>query len=220
MGLVVVFRDISEKRAAEERERALSQEIAHRNKNMLAIIQIIVSRSLAEKQTPEEARRTIVQRLQAIAKSQAAMEMGGFVGASMDEITRLEFEGFSGRIETAGPEVLLNSQAAQTFAMILHELATNAMKYGALSSPAGWVSVAWFVEPDDADAQFRFRWVERGGPPVKPPARYGFGSVLIEKIIAQDFGARPSMDFAPEGLRCEIDVALSALAPDRAGTNS
>lgn len=211
MGLVVVFRDISERRAAQERERALANEIAHRNKNMLAIIQTIVSRSLAEKRTPTEARGAIIQRLQAIAKSQSALESGGFVGASLHEIARLEFEVFSGRIDATGPEVLLNPQAAQTFAMLLHELGTNAMKYGALPSPSGRVSVEWSVEGTDADAQFRFCWIERGGPPVAPRTGLGFGSVLIEKIVAQDFGARPRIEFARAGLHYEINILPKSL---------
>lgn len=215
-GLVVVFRDITDRQAAQERERALANEIAHRNKNLLAIIQTIVSRSLAEKRTAAEARGAIMQRLQAIAKSQSALESGGFVGASLDEITRLEFEALSGRIEAVGPKVLLNPQAAQTFAMLLHELGTNAMKYGALSSPDGRVSVEWSVEGADADAQFRFRWIERGGPPVAPRTRLGFGSALIEKIVAQDFGTKPEISFAREGLHYEIDVALSVIAPEAA----
>jgi len=213
-GLVVVFRDISERKRIEERERTLALEMAHRNKNLLAIIQTIVSRSLAEKRTPDEARSAIMQRLQAIAKSQTAIESSGFVGASLEEIARLEFEAFSGRIEAKGPEVLLNPRAAQTFSMVLHELATNAMKYGALSSPAGRVSVAWSVEPNAADAQFQFRWLERGGPPVSPPTHKGFGSILIEKLMTQDFRARARVDFARDGLRYEIDVPLSALAPE------
>jgi len=220
VGLVVVFRDITERKRIEARERTLAHEIAHRNKNLLAVVQTIVSRSLAEKRTPEEARSAIMQRLQAISKSQTAIESGGFIGATLEEITRLEFEAFSGRIEAKGPEVFLNPRAAQTFSMLLHELATNAIKYGALSSPAGKVSVAWSVEPDDGDAQFRFRWLEHGGPPVTPPTRKGFGSILIEKLMAQDLGATARVDFARDGLRYEIDVALSALAPGDKHKNS
>lgn len=214
VGLVVIFRDATEKKRAEERERALAKEISHRNKNILTIVQTIVSRSLAEKPTPAEARRAIMQRLQAIAKSQTALESGGFVAASLEEITRLEFEPFSGRIDAAGPEVLLNPLAAQTFAMLLHELVTNAVKYGALSTPQGKVTAQWSVESGEKHAQFRFRWSERGGPPVTPPDRKGFGSILIDKIVAQDFGARAKTDFAPEGLNYEMGVELSALAPD------
>lgn len=218
VGVVVVFRDVTERRAAQERERALAKEIAHRNRNLLGIIQTIVSRTLAEKQSPAEAREAIMQRLQAIAKSQTALESGGFSGASLKEITRLEFAAVAGRIEAVGPEVLLNPRAAQTFSMLLHELGTNSMKYGALSSPAGKVKVEWSVEPANSGGQFRLQWVERGGPPVTPPAHEGFGSVLIDRIVAQDFGARPRVDFAPEGLRYEIEVPVSALAPEAIGT--
>lgn len=220
VGLVVVFRDVTERRRAQERELALAKEIAHRNKNLLTIIQTVVSRSLAETATPAEVQGKITQRLQAIAKSQIALEAGGFVGASLEQVARLEFEAFSGRIEAGGPEILLNPHAAQTFAMLLHELATNAMKYGALSTPAGMVTVEWSVEPANSGDELRLQWLEQGGPAVAHPARKGFGTVLINRIVAHDFGARPRVDFAPDGLRYELKVPVSALAPDESDMKS
>jgi two-component sensor histidine kinase len=91
----------------------------------------------------------------------------------------------------------------------VHELATNAAKYGALSLPErGQVDIHWSIEGAAKDARFKFRWQERDGPPVTPPTRQGFGSVLIEKVAAQDFGAEPTIRFAPEGVSYEIDAPL------------
>jgi two-component sensor histidine kinase len=135
----------------------------------------------------------------------------GFEYASLTEIIRLEIEGFSDRVNADGPDIMLNPKTAQTFALLVHELATNATKYGALSRPAGRVSIQWKVERTGEEAEFRFRWQEYDGPPVKPPTREGFGRVLLEKVVAQDFGTKPKVSFAPEGLSYEIHAPLSAV---------
>jgi two-component sensor histidine kinase len=138
---------------------------------------------------------------------------GVFEGAPVAEIVRLECEAFSDRVKTAGPKVMLNSRAAQTFALIVHELATNATKHGALSKPGGSVAIGWFIEgTSTAEAKFKFQWLERGGPPVAPPSRKGFGRLLIEKAAAQEFSAPPKTSFAPEGLSYEFDAPLSVVA--------
>jgi two-component sensor histidine kinase len=107
---------------------------------------------------------------------------------------------------------MLNSRAAQTFALLVHELATNATKHGALSTPEGRIAINWSVERDGAETKLRFRWTERDGPCVTKPARQGFGRVLIEKAVAQEFGAEPKVSFEPEGLTYELEAPLSAIA--------
>jgi two-component sensor histidine kinase len=105
------------------------------------------------------------------------------------EIIRLEFEGFSDRVTAVGPDVMLNSRVAQTFALLLHELAT---KYGALSlQDKGSVDINWSIDGKAEEARFKFKWQERDGPPVVVPTRMGFGSLLLEKLASQDFGAHP-----------------------------
>ena len=107
---------------------------------------------------------------------------------------------------------MLNSRAAQTFALLLHELATNASKYGALSqADKGRVDIHWSIEGKAEEARFQFRWQERDGPPVVFPARQGFGSVLLEKLASQDFGAQPKITFAPDGLSYSIDAFLPTM---------
>jgi len=204
--------DITERKLAEQRQQFLMNELAHRGKNLLAVIQSIAFRSLSGTRPLAEARDVLIQRLHALARSQSALITEGFEGAPVAEIIRLEFEGFSDRVKAVGPDVMLNPRVAQTFALLMHELATNATKYGALSRPDGQVAIHWSIEGAVAEARFKFQWQERDGPPVVPPTHQGFGRILLEKAAAQDFGAPPKIRFAPEGLSYEIDAPLSVLA--------
>jgi two-component sensor histidine kinase len=179
-----------------------------------------VARSLTGTKPLAEERNTLTRRLQALARSQSALMSKGFQGAPVAEIIRLEFEGFSDRIMAVGPDVMLNSGAAQTFALLLHELATNATKYGALLQPdKGQVDIHWSTEGEAEEARFRFEWQERDGPPVVVPTRKGFGSILLEKLASQDFGAQPKITFAPHGLSYSIDASLPILTAGTVRTN-
>jgi two-component sensor histidine kinase len=144
----------------------------------------------------------------------------GFQGALLSEIVRLEFEAFSDRVMVEGPDVMLNSRAAQTFALLLHELATNATKYGALSLPdKGQVYIHWSIDGVAAEARFKFQWQERDGPPVVVPTRTGFGSLLLERLASEDFGAHPKITFAPGGLSYSIDASLLTMTAGNERTN-
>jgi PAS domain S-box-containing protein len=211
-GAITCAYDITERKQAEEHQRFLMGELAHRGGNLLAVIQSIVSRSLAGTKPLAEERNALMRRLQALARSQSALMSKGFQGAPVAEIVRLEFEAFSDRVNAAGPDVMLSSKAAQTFALLLHELATNAAKYGGLSqADKGQVDVRWSIEGSDEEARFKFRWQESGGPPVVVPTRKGFGSLLLEKLASQDFGAQPEIEFSPNGLLYSIDASLSTM---------
>ncbi|HET6534883.1 MAG TPA: PAS domain S-box protein [Sphingomicrobium sp.] len=217
------IRDITERkraeevlRASEERQRFLMAELAHRGGNLLAVVQAIVSRSLTGTRPLAEEREALSRRLQALARTQSALTSEGF-GAPVAEIIGLEFEAFSSRVMASGPDVTLSSRAAQTFALLVHELATNAAKYGALSLPEkGQVDIHWSVEGAGKEARFKFKWLERGGPPVIPPTHKGFGSALIEKVAGQDFGTKPKIRFAPEGVTYEIDAPLLVMTTPEA----
>ena len=212
--------DITERKQVEEHQRFLMGELAHRGGNLLAVIQSIVSRSLAGTKPLAEERNTLIRRLQALARSQSALMSKGFQGALLSEIVRMEFEAFSDRVMARGPDVMLNSRAAQTFALLLHELATNAAKYGALSLPdKGQVYIHWSIDGEDGEARFKFQWQERDGPPVVVPTRKGFGSMLLEKLASQDFGARPKITFAPGGLSYSIDASLPNMTAGNERTN-
>jgi PAS domain S-box-containing protein len=204
--------DITNEREAEERQRLLIGELAHRGGNLLAVIQSIATRSLSGTRPLAEERETLMRRIQALARTQSVLMNEGF-GTPVADIIRLEFEAFSNRVIAVGPNVMLNSRTAQTFALLVHELATNATKYGALSLPKkGQIDIHWLIEGAGEEARFKFQWQERDGPPVVPPTRQGFGSLLFEKVAAQDFGVPPKIRFAPEGLSYEIDAPLSVVA--------
>jgi two-component sensor histidine kinase len=209
--LVGVNIDITERKQAEDRERLLANELAHRTKNLLAVVQAIVSRSLSGTRSLAEARDVLIKRIHALAGSQTALAHGGTEGAPLAEIVSLELQGFSDRVTATGPVVSLKARAAETFALLLHELATNATKYGALSRPGGRVAIDWTIVNSGTDARFRFQWQERGGPLVSPPTRKGFGRTLIEIVAAQAFSTEPKMSFAPEGLTYDIDAPLVAV---------
>jgi two-component sensor histidine kinase len=219
-GAINCFYDITGRRKTEERQRVLMGELAHRGQNLLAVIQSIVAHSLRGKRPLAEERAALAQRIQALARSQSALMTGGFDGAPLAEIVRLELAGFSDRVTALGPPLILNRRVAQTFSLIVHELATNAIKHGALSSPEGQVAIAWSISDAGADARLRFHWREIGGPPVTAPVRRGFGTTLLEKAAASDFQAVPKILFAPEGLKYEIDTALSVMVQSRLATSS
>jgi two-component sensor histidine kinase len=209
-GAINSFYDITDRKKIEERQQLVTNELAHRGNNLLAVIQAIASRSLSCAPSLAEGREVLMRRLQALARSQSLLLAENFEGAPITEIIRLEFEAFSNRVQTAGPEIILNPKAAQTFALLVHELATNATKHGALSLPIGKVRVRWSVGAG-AKARFKFQWQERDGPRVVPPTHQGFGRIVLEKAAAQDFGAPPKIKFMPDGLSYEIDAPLSAV---------
>ncbi len=134
----------------------------------------------------------------------------------MKDVVGKAIEGFGSRVSADGPEVFLNPNAAQGFALILHELMTNATKHGALKADQGHVSVRWsfgaaVADAAVADAAVVFQWQERGGPPVKPPQRKGFGSVLLERAVGT--ADPPRFDYAPEGFTYEVRASLAQQRP-------
>jgi two-component sensor histidine kinase len=135
---------------------------------------------------------------------------GTLEGLSLATILNQQFASLPERVHISGCNVSLSPQAAHQFALIIHELATNALKYGALSNLQGSIAIEGRIEPFNEDSRFIFRWKEHGGPPVSPPARKGFGSVILLES-AREFG-RVAMDFAQEGLIYELEVRLSAIA--------
>ena len=168
--------------------------------------------SLSGTRTLTEARDAFIHRLHALARSQALLINESFEGAPLAEIVRLEFESFSDRVKAVGPHVMLDPRVAQTFALVVHELFTNAIKHGALSRPEGQIAIQWTIEGVGSEAKFQFRWQELAGPPVVPPAQHGFGRILLEKAVEQEFGRPPMIRFAPEGLIYEINAPLSLVA--------
>ncbi len=215
-GAINSFYDITHRKVAEERQLLLSNEIAHRSKNLLAVVMSIISRTLTGSGSLAEARDTLSERIQALARWQPIYSITGFDGVPLGPTILDELEAFSNQVIVAGPEVTIAPKAAQTFSLLVHELATNASKYGALSQPAGQVNVSWSIEGHGKDALFKFKWLESKGPIVAVPTGKGFGRAVLERAVEAEFGGKPRISFDPEGVCYEIDLPLSSISAENA----
>jgi PAS domain S-box-containing protein len=204
VGASKIARDITEQQRAQEQIATLAREAEHRSKNLLATVQATVS--LSHSDTPEGLKQAIEGRILALAKVHSLFVETRWIGAELSTIARQELSPYFEKDETGirinGPQVLLEPNAAQVVAVTLHELATNAAKYGALSVPNGQISLEWLHE---ADGRLILRWTETGGPAVKPPKRQGFGTRIIERMIRQLKG-KARFDWHADGLACEITL--------------
>lgn len=187
-----------------ERHSLLARELQHRTKNLLAVIQAIASASLQD----SRGREAFFSRLHTLAAAQDLIINGAGRGALMKDVVGNALDSFGTRVFVDGPEVFLNPNAAQGFALIMHELATNAAKYGALTADCGTVSVSWSFDATCPEPALLFQSQERGGPPVLPPKRKGFGSVLLERAVATT-GNPPRFDYSREGFTYEVRAALA-----------
>jgi PAS domain S-box-containing protein len=216
VGLHAIARDVTERRQAEARQRLLVNELNHRVKNTLALIQGLALQSFKDGRDPADAREAFQQRLAALAAAHDLLTRESWEGATLDELVG-EAVGHLNtqepRIEASGPPVTLGPKAAVSLVMALHELATNAAKYGALSVPGGHVGVRWEVESD----RLVLDWRERGGPEVRAPERRGFGLRMIERALKADLAGGATMSFEPAGLVCRIEASLGMAGPDGSG---
>jgi PAS domain S-box-containing protein len=210
IGASKIARDITDRKSAEQRQKLLVGEIKHRIKNILATVQAIARQTLQG--APEEEREAFIARLMALANAQDLLTLERWNRAAVHEVVDRALKPFeaqhSARFLIKGPEdIWLDAQRASLLTMALHELATNAVKYGALSNGYGVVSLTW--EPaGEADAQaVRLTWRELGGPLVAPPERKGFGSFLIERAL-QGGGGKAKLDYNPNGLICSLEVPI------------
>jgi two-component sensor histidine kinase len=196
----------------DQHQRLLLSELNHRVKNVLAVVQAIAMRTLDGRRAMPEARNVFYARLGALARAHDVLNRTEWKGALIKDVVAAELAPFATRAQIGGPDLVLSEHWVQTFALVLHELATNAAKHGSLSSAVGQVAVSWSVSGSGGDAQFRFIWQESGGPAVVAPVRKGFGGAILERAIPADSGVRPKLEFAPAGLRYEIEVPLQSVA--------
>jgi PAS domain S-box-containing protein len=218
VGLIGASVDITERKRAEQHQKLLVRELNHRVKNTLATVQSIANQTLRSTAGDSAARAAFEARIVALAKAHSVLSRESWDGAAMQEIVAIALAPYraEAHIEIEGAPLRLMPKPALTMAMALHELATNAAKYGALSVPAGRVRIAWGAEARDGAARFHFRWAESGGPPVTPPRRSGFGTRLIERGVCLDFGGKAEIAYAPAGLVYTIEAALANVAGDAA----
>jgi PAS domain S-box-containing protein len=204
--------DITEAKVAEERRDLLINELNHRVKNTLATVQSIARQTLRNAATAADAQEAIESRLLALSRAHDVLTRENWEGADLYEIVRQAVAPYSSRgedrLHVSGLKVRLPPRTALSLAMMLQELATNAVKYGALSNATGEIRIAWETEPDEPAPRLHLRWEESGGPPVQTPTRRGFGTRLIERSLAQDLGGDVHIAFAPAGLVCIVAAPL------------
>jgi PAS domain S-box-containing protein len=207
-GAVNMLVDITERKVAEERQRLLSNEVDHRANNLLAVVQALVR--LADAPTVPELKRSLEGRIKALAHAHVLLAQSRWTGADLQHLVSEEIAPYMGgsapRVWQSGPVLTLEPAVAQSMAMILHELATNAAKHGALAG-AGRVMIDW--QQDDAE-RLVLRWTEMGGPPVAEPTPCGQGRRMIEKAAASLRG-RARFDWRPEGLMFELSAPVTLL---------
>jgi PAS domain S-box-containing protein len=213
IGASLIFRDISPQKRREDHIRFLMRELTHRSKNLLAVIQAMARQSLTGGITPEEFVKRFTERLAGLAGSHDLLSSVDWKGASLMDLIRSQLNHyedlFGTRIVLDGSDVFLRPEAAQNIGIALHELSTNAAKYGALSNDDGRVTIAWGV----ADATFEVSWRESGGPDVVAPTRKGFGTVVMDRIAGRALNGKSGISFEPAGVVWTLVVpAASAVA--------
>jgi len=208
-----ILRDITDRRRWEQHQALLMAEIDHRAKNLLAAIQAMVLLTKSSACSVGDYADTLIGRLHAMARAHDLLARDQWQGARLGELVRDEFAAYVGSdsdaVEITGEDVLLRPRAAQTLSLALHELTTNAAKYGALSVPGGRVAIVSSIERSPVGQTLLLSWTESGGPEVTPPENRGFGSVVIERSIAHDLAGSAALEFERAGIRCIIRVPLS-----------
>jgi PAS domain S-box-containing protein len=210
----VILRDITERKANEEARHLLAREVDHRAKNALAVVQAVIS--LTRAATTDEFIAAVRGRVSALGRAHSLLAQNRWEGGDLAQIAADETAGYQrgGQFKIHGPPVVLPAGAVQPISLLIHELATNAVKYGALSVDTGRVEVSWRIRPD---SELELRWTETGGPPAEQPAAAGFGSTLIREVATRQLGGTLSIDWPPEGLRLVATLPTSAYRPDQAG---
>jgi two-component sensor histidine kinase len=204
---VRIVREITERKEAEERQRLLVAELNHRVKNTLAIVQALAFQTFSATKSREEEQAAFSTRLSALASAHAMLTQQAWQSLQLHQIAEgaVEACGAPGKqLKIEGPDLLIPPQTAVSLAMALHELCTNAIKYGAFADPNGIVSIRWNV----AGGRLRFSWTESGGPPVRPPDRTGFGLRMIQRGLARELHGEVKLSFEQEGFICRIDAPM------------
>lgn len=212
-GFVKILHNRTPERENEDRQKLLMAELQHRVKNILAVVRSIASRTLETTEDLDDFSAHFDGRLRALARTQNVLTRTTTGRIDLDELVREELLTHAShapnQVEISGPGITLRDRAAEIFALALHELATNAVKYGALSQPKGHVSVTWRILKATAGGRLSLEWRESGVPALDPaPTRRGFGRDLIERGLPYELGAATLLEFLPGGVRCTIELPL------------
>jgi two-component sensor histidine kinase len=210
-----IIQDVTEQKQADEQQRFFLDELNHRVKNTLTTVQSIASQTLRTTDNPAQFREAFEGRLLALSKTHNLLTRKSWREADLREIAEQELAPYrkpgDERVVLNGPDVNLPARYAINLGLVLHELVTNAAKYGALSANSGHLDVTWSVlELEDRPPQLRISWTESGGPPVAPPKRQGFGSRLIKRSVEGELGGYMTLNFAETGVSYDICVPLTS----------
>jgi PAS domain S-box-containing protein len=211
---ITVAQDVTERKLREEQVHLLMSEVNHRANNMLSLVQAIAQQTAARE--PTDFVERFNERIQALAANQNLLVRNEWRGVDVDELVHTQLSPFAdligSRIAVDGPKLRLSTTAAQAIGLVLHELATNACKYGALSTEAGQVEIRWEVAEDDT---FAMSWTERNGPLVSAPTRRGFGTVVMEAMMGYSVAGAVDLDYAPSGLTWRLACSAARLLERR-----
>lgn len=217
--LISIIADITRQKEAQERLRFLMNELSHRTKNLASVVQAIVNQTAASAQSVGDFRAALNARLAGIAASEDLTAYQQNHSSDLFDLIRRQLEVFltrdDSRITMEGPDLTVSADASRGIGMALHELITNALKHGALSSASGRVRIAWRIDREAAPPTLTLSWLERGGPAVMPPSRTGFGRRVIESMVATSTHGKVDMRFDPEGVSWSLVAPLDAVLPLR-----
>ncbi|MCB8821132.1 sensor histidine kinase [Microvirga rosea] len=203
---------LDKERRAAEHQRVLINELNHRVKNTLATVQSISAQTLRTAETKSDASEALEMRLLALSRAHDVLTRESWEGADLAEVVANALKPYEstgeGRFHITGPHVRVTPRMSLAMAMALHELATNAVKYGALSNKSGSIAVSWTLQNGTAPPRLTLRWMEVGGPPVVTPRRRGFGSRLLERTLAHDLDGQVEIAFPPTGVVCTVDAPV------------
>lgn len=205
--VLAILIDISERKRAEERQRLLIGELNHRIQNLFTVVQSVAQNSLSANRPLVESREVFIERLHTLGRAYTILTEQEWRGAPLRQILEAETGAFADRVSLDGNDVMVRQEAAQSFALILHELTTNAVKYGALSVPAGRVEVRWSVSRGHCSGLFVLSWQETGEMTVAPPSRSGYGRRIIEDTVRRI--GKYEIEYAPLGLKFRMEAPIS-----------
>jgi PAS domain S-box-containing protein len=212
IGVSAIFHDITERKRREEHINFVMRELSHRAKNLLAVVQAIARQTGRQAANIRDFEQRFMARIQSLAHSHDILVKRDWRGSSLNELVASQLAPFtdvSKRVVTEGPDLLLNPRAVEQIGIALHELATNAVKHGALSVPNGQVSVSWKLELNgNSDDHLKIVWNERGGPACTPPESEGFGHLVVRKLVPTALEGRARLEFPSQGLRWTLELPL------------